>query len=166
VVRSGAAGEPLAGAAVTLTDLRGEVVGAAVTGGDGAFVCHGMASGTYTLVAVAEHMRPAATTLTVSDSGLLRHNIELEPMAMLAGSARAEGRAVPDAQITVLDGTGAVVASARTDDDGRYVVNDLSEGDYTVLARGYPPVTSRVTVAGGEITHDVCLGYAETAEES
>ncbi|MEU0871797.1 MFS transporter [Nocardia brasiliensis] len=160
VVRSAGRGTPLPGATITLTDLGGEVVGAAVTVADGSYVCQGIVSGTYTLVAVAEHMRPSATTLTVPDTGLLRHDIELAPMAVLAGAAWAEdGRVVPDAQISVLDATGELTATARTDENGRYVVTDLPEGRYTIVARGYPPVTSQVTVAGGEINHDVKLGY-------
>jgi hypothetical protein len=38
-------------------------------------------------------------------------------------------------------------------------VPDLPEGEYTVVARGYPPVASQVSVTRGEITHDVTLGY-------
>ncbi|WP_327119737.1 MFS transporter [Nocardia sp. NBC_01730] len=160
VVRTAGHGEPLPGATITLTDMRGEVVGAAVTGSDGAYVCHDVVSGTYTLVAVAAHMRPSATTLTVPDTGLLRHDIELAAMGVLAGSAWAEGgRAVADIQITVLDAAGELTATARTDENGRYVVTDLSEGQYTIVARGYPPVTSQVTVSGGEVGHDVRLGY-------
>ncbi|MGY2061406.1 MSCRAMM family protein, partial [Nocardia gipuzkoensis] len=162
VVRSAGTGEPIGGATVTLTDPRGEVVGAAVTREDGGYVCQGVVSGTYTLVAVADHMRPSATTLTVPDSGLLRHDVELTPMTVLTGSAWAEGRMVPDAQVAVLDRHGDVIATARTDESGHYMVTDLPEGEYTVVARGYPPATSRVTVAGGEITHDVRLGYEET----
>ncbi|WP_433621872.1 MFS transporter [Nocardia sp. CA-120079] len=164
VVRSAGRGTPLPGATVTLTDIHGEVVGAAITAGDGAYVCHGVVSGTYTLVAVAEHMRPSATTLTIPDSGLLHHDIDMASMAVLAGSAWADGdRAVPDIQITVLDASGDLTATARTDANGRYLVTDLPEGHYTVIARGYPPVTTRVTVSGGEVTHDVRLGY-EPAE--
>ncbi|MEU7144820.1 MFS transporter [Nocardia sp. NPDC046473] len=160
VVRSAARGTPLFGATVTLTDLRGEVVGAATTTADGRYTCHGIVSGTYTLVAVAEHMRPSATTLTVPESGLLRHDIELGPMAVLVGSAVAEdGRPVPDAQISVLNTTGDLTATARTDDTGRYLVTDLPQGQYTVVARGYPPSTSRITVTGGEVNHDVKLSY-------
>ncbi|WP_228001801.1 MFS transporter [Nocardia australiensis] len=160
VVRSAGRQEPLPGATVTLTDMRGEVVGAAITAGDGAYLCQGVVSGTYTLVAVAEHMRPSAVTLTVPDSGLLRHDIDLAPMAVLAGSAWADGdRAVADVQITVLDAAGDLTATTRTDASGHFVVTDLPEGQYTVVARGYPPVSSRVTVSGGEISHDVQLGY-------
>jgi uncharacterized protein YfaS (alpha-2-macroglobulin family) len=160
VVRSAGRGTPLTGATVTLTDMQGEVVGAAITGGDGAYVCHGVVSGTYTLVAVAEHMRPNATTLTVPDSGLLRHDIDMASMAVLAGLAWAGGdRPVADIEITVLDAAGDRTATARTDQNGRYLVTDLAEGRYTVVARGYPPVSSDVTVSGGEVTHDVRLGY-------
>ncbi|RJO79275.1 MFS transporter [Nocardia panacis] len=157
-VRSAASGNPLQGATVTLTDPHGEVVGAAVTTEAGVYSCHGVVSGAYTMVAVADHMRPAAATLTVSDSGL-HHDITLDPMAVLAGTAWAEGRSVPDVQIMLLDGGGDLTATAHTDDAGRYLVPDLPEGEYTVVARGYPPVTSRVTVTGGRATHDIRLGY-------
>ncbi|WP_043724111.1 MFS transporter [Nocardia asiatica] len=160
VVRSTADGEPLPGATVTLTDLDGEVVTTATATADGAYLCHGVVPGTYTLVAVAEHMRPSATALTVPDSRLLHHDIDLTPMAVLAGSAWSDGgRAVSDVQISVLDAAGVLTATTRTDEHGRYVVADLAEGDYTVVARGYPPVTSEVTVSGGEVAHDVRLSY-------
>ncbi|WP_245672278.1 MSCRAMM family protein [Nocardia anaemiae] len=164
VVRTAGHGVPLSGAIVTLTDLRGEVVGSAVTGGDGTYVCHGVVSGVYTLVAVAEHMRPSATTLTVPDSGVLRHDIELAAMAVLSGAAWADGRAVPDVLVSVLDAAGEVAATARTDENGCYVVTDLLEGQYTVVARGYPPVTGQVTVSGGEVAYDVRLGYDESGD--
>ncbi|WP_458690686.1 MFS transporter [Nocardia tengchongensis] len=160
VVRSAGRGAPLGDATVTLTDAFGDVVGSAVTTSDGDFTCRGVLAGTYTLVAVAEHMRPSAITLTVPDSGMLRHDIELAPRSVLAGSACNErGDGIPDAQITVLDEAGDLIAVSRTDDTGRYVVPDLAEGRYTVMARGYPAAFSRVTVADGEVAHDVLLGY-------
>ncbi|MEU7632724.1 carboxypeptidase-like regulatory domain-containing protein [Nocardia sp. NPDC049220] len=160
VVRTAGAGVPLSGATVTVTDGRGEVVGTAVTGDDGTYVCHGVVSGVYTLVAVAERMRPSATTLTVPDSGVSRHDVELAAMAALAGSARVDGgRAVPDVLVSVFDAAGEIIAITRTDANGCYVVTDLPEGQYTVIARGYPPVTGQVTVSGGEVAYDVQLGY-------
>ncbi|MFI5500944.1 collagen binding domain-containing protein [Nocardia asteroides] len=160
VVRTAAHGSPLPGATVTVTDPRGEVIGAAVTGGDGAYACHGVVSGVYTLVAAAEHMRPSAITLTVPDSGVLRQDIELSAMAVLTGSALADdGSAVAGALVSVLDATGKVTASVRTDENGRYVVADLLEGEYTVITRGYPPVTDQVSVSGAEVAHDVRLRY-------
>ncbi|MEV0433293.1 carboxypeptidase-like regulatory domain-containing protein [Nocardia sp. NPDC050413] len=158
-------GSPLPGATVTVTDLRGEVIGAAVTGGDGTYACHGVVSGVYTLVAAAEHMRPSAITLSVPASGVLRQDIELSATAVLTGSAHADdGNPVPNALVSVLDAAGAVTATARTDENGRYVVADLHEGKYTVIARGYPPVRDQVTVSGPEVVHDVRLAYEHAAE--
>ncbi|MFF0496809.1 MFS transporter [Nocardia aobensis] len=156
-------GKPVAGATVTLTDPRGEVIGAAVTGGDGGFRCGGVASGTHTLVVVADRMHPTAVTLTIPESGLLHHDVDLEPMATLAGAVEAHGKAVANAEVTVLDASGDRISTARTDGSGRYVVSDLPAGHYTVVARGYPSVSSTVTVGAGRITHDVELGYDESA---
>lgn len=165
VVRT-AAREPVAGATITVTDLRGEVVGAAVTAADGAYACNGVQAGTYTFVTIAARMRPAATTLTVPDSGRLRFDVELAPMAVLLGTVRADGRAVQDARVTVLDWSGAVVDTVHTDEDGRYAVADLPEGEYTVVARGYPLVTGQVTITGSQVDHDVRLGFDEFVEVS
>lgn len=50
-----------------------------------------------------------------------------------------------------------------TGPDGAYSFENLPEGEYTVIASGYPPVASRLTVAAGQRhTHDVQLGYPET----
>lgn len=162
MVRAAKTAQPVPGATITLTDMRGEVVGAAVSEHDGTYSCQGVVAGVYTLVAVAEHMRPFATTLAVPDSGLLHSDVELAPMAVLTGTVLANGRIVPDAQVIVSGPDGAVLGSAHADEDGRYVVSDLSEGDYTVVARGYPPVTSRISVAGADVRHDLHLGYERT----
>ncbi|HJQ44899.1 MAG TPA: DHA2 family efflux MFS transporter permease subunit [Amycolatopsis sp.] len=166
VVRLAGAGTPLAGVTMTLTDSRGEVTGASITTGEGAYAFQGVGSGTYTLVASAERMRPAAVLLTVPESGLLRQDVELTSAVVLAGTARTNGeRAVPDARITVLDAEGNVAAVARTDSEGRYVISDLPEGDYTVVASGYPPATSQVNLlGGGESRHDVRLGYEQVLD--
>ncbi|MFC9432172.1 collagen binding domain-containing protein [Nocardia sp. NPDC057030] len=158
VVRTGAR-EPVAGASVTVTDLRGEVVGAAVTAPDGAYACKGVLAGTYTLVAVAPRMRPTATTLTVPDGGRFRFDVELAPMALLWGTVRADGRPVHNARITVVDWSGTPVGTTHTDEHGRYTVADLPEGEYTVVARGYPLVTGQVTIAGNQVDHDIRLSF-------
>ncbi|WP_084531580.1 MFS transporter [Nocardia miyunensis] len=158
----GPGGLPVAGATVTLTNAHGEVVGAAVTGADGAFTC-AVTPGAHTVVVVADHMRPAASTVVVPESGVLRHDVDLAPTATLAGAVQAGDRVVPDAQVTVLDEAGQLVAAARTDESGRYLVPDLPAGRYAVVTRGYPSVASSVRVAGERIHHDLELGYDEAA---
>ncbi|WP_254207329.1 MSCRAMM family protein [Nocardia alni] len=156
-------GEPLAGVTITLTDPRGEVVTAAVTGSDGAYTGQGTVAGTYTLVAVAEGRRPHATTLTIPESGTLRYDIELATETVLSGRAWSDADVVVDAQVSVLDSAGRVVDSVFTDSEGHYRILDLPAGDYTVVARGYPQVSSEVSIRGVDNTHDVNLGYTPGA---
>jgi EmrB/QacA subfamily drug resistance transporter len=167
VVRDAGRGTPLANATVTLTDDRGDVTGAHITQDDGVYRFHGVGAGNYTLVASGPHYRPVAVTLTVPDSGQLRHDVELSSAVLLAGTARNErGDIVPDARITVLDAEGNVAAVTRTDEAGRYLVSDLPEGNYTVVASGYPPATSQVDIAGGaDAVHDVRLGYEQALND-
>ncbi|HEY2061801.1 MAG TPA: MFS transporter [Amycolatopsis sp.] len=166
VVRSVGMGNPLVNATVTLTDSRGEVNGAFITADDGVYTFNGVGAGQYTLVASGAHYRPVAVTLTVPDSGVLRHDVELAGAVLLQGTARTEGeRIVPDARITVLDENGNVAAVARTDGEGRYVVSDLPTGSYTVVASGYPPATSTVSLSDGEAEHDVRLSYDQAFDE-
>ncbi|WP_372667334.1 MFS transporter [Amycolatopsis kentuckyensis] len=165
-VRAAATGSPLANVTVTLTDSRGEVNGAFITTTDGTYAFVGVGAGAYTLVASGAGHRPVAVTLTVPDSGVLRHDLELASSVQLSGVARTEGdRVVPDARITVLDAEGNVAAVARTDAEGRYLVSDLPAGAYTVVASGYPPATSQVELTGGEAGHDVRLSYDQALDE-
>ncbi|GHG40573.1 MULTISPECIES: MFS transporter [Amycolatopsis] len=165
-VRAASTGQPLPNVTVTLTDGRGEVNGAFITTADGTYAFVGVGAGAYTLVASGAGYRPFAVTLTVPDSGVLRHDVELASSVLLTGTARTEGdRVVPDARITVLDAEGNVAAVARTDGEGRYVVSDLPAGAYTVVASGYPPATSQVELTGGEAGHDVRLSYDQALDE-
>lgn len=157
-------GHPLAGVTITLTDPRGEVVAAGVTGSDGAYTCQGTLAGLYTLVAVAEGRQPHAVTLTVPDSGILRYDIELASTAVLSGRAWSDTDVVPDAQVSVLDSAGRLVDSVFTDTEGNYRITDLPAGDYTVVARGYPQVSSKVWVDGANLTHNVNLSYEATTD--
>ncbi len=162
-VRRAGTGAPVPEATVTLTDARGEVVGAAITDAEGAYLCRGIAPGVHTLVVVGAGMSPRAATLTVPASGVLYDETELTPLAALAGAVQTQGRAVPNAQVTVVDSSGEPVGTARTDATGRYHVPALPAGDYTVVARGYPSVATTVTVTGATVTHDMELSYDEAA---
>src|SRR5699024_7751997 len=149
---------------VTLTDDRGEVIDAYTTGPDGVYRFVGVGSGRYTLVASGLRMQPQADPVTVPESGVLQHDMAITGTVTLEGIARNEhDRVVPDARITVLDVDGNVAAVGHTDETGHYSIKDLPLGDYAVIASGYPPVTSRVSLQGGQTAHDVRLGHQETS---
>lgn len=156
-------GTPVTGASVTLTDVRGEVVSATRTAPDGSYVISDLVAGEYTLAASAAAFRPAALPLSVQAARETRQDIELAGGAVLRGTVRARGgRPVEDARVTLLDAAGNVVDTLTTAEDGTFRFVDLSSGEYTVIAAGYPPVATVLQVAGGGRTErDLQLGHED-----
>ncbi|MFE5299397.1 MFS transporter [Streptomyces sp. NPDC056632] len=156
-------GTPVRDAAVTLTDVRGEVVASTRSGRDGGYVIGELVAGEYTLAASAPAFRPAALPVSVQASRETRQDIELAGGAVLRGTVRAGGgRPVEDARVTLLDAAGNVVDTLTTGPDGTFRFVDLSSGEYTVIAAGYPPVATVLQVAGGGRTErDLQLGHED-----
>ncbi|MGW0560661.1 MFS transporter [Streptomyces sp. NPDC003016] len=156
-------GTPVPGAAVTLTDVRGEVVASTRSGREGGYVITELVAGEYTLAGSAPAFRPAALPVSVQASRETRQDVELAGGAMLRGTVRATGgRPVEDARVTLLDAGGNVVDTLTTGPDGTFRFVDLSSGEYTVIAAGYPPVATVLQVAGGGRTErDLQLGHAD-----
>ncbi|MGW7463383.1 MFS transporter [Streptomyces xantholiticus] len=156
-------GSPVRDAAVTLTDVRGEVVATTRSGREGGYVMTELVAGEYTLAASAPAFRPAAHPVSVQPSRETRQDIELAGGAVLRGTVRAgDGRPVDDARVTLLDAAGNVVDTLTTGTDGTFRFVDLSSGEYTVIASGYPPVATVLQVAGGGRTErDLQLGHAD-----
>ncbi|MFE5658755.1 MFS transporter [Streptomyces sp. NPDC056517] len=156
-------GTPVRDAAVTLTDVRGEVVASTRSGREGGYVISELVAGEYTLAASAPAFRPAALPVSVQASRETRQDIELAGGAVLRGTVRAGGgRPVEDARITLLDAAGNVVDTLTTGPDGTFRFVDLSSGEYTVIAAGYPPVATVLQMAGGGRTErDLQLGHQD-----
>ncbi|ARF65253.1 MFS transporter [Streptomyces violaceoruber] len=156
-------GAPVHDAAVTLTDVRGDVVASTRTGREGGYVIGELIAGEYTLAASAPAFRPAALPVSVQAARETRQDIELAGGAVLRGVVRATGgRPVEDARVTLLDAAGNVVDTLTTGADGSFRFVDLSSGEYTVIAAGYPPVATVLQVAGGGRTErDLQLGHED-----
>ncbi|WP_308377059.1 MFS transporter [Streptomyces sp. ISL-99] len=156
-------GTPVRDAAVTLTDVRGEVVASTRSGREGGYVITELVAGEYTLAGSAPAFRPAALPVSVQASRETRQDIELAGGAVLRGTVRATGgRPVEDARVTLLDAGGNVVDTLTTGPDGLFRFIDLSSGEYTVIAAGYPPVATVLQVAGGGRTErDLQLGHED-----
>jgi len=156
-------GTPVRDATVTLTNVHGEVVAATRSGREGGYVITELVAGEYTLAASAPAFRPAALPVTVQAARETRQDIELAGGAVLRGTVRAGGgRSVEDARVTLLDAAGNVVDTMTTGADGTFRFVDLSSGEYTVIAAGYPPVATVLQVAGGGRTErDLQLGHED-----
>lgn len=156
-------GSPVRDAAVTLTDVGGEVVATTRSGREGGYVLAELVAGEYTLAASAPAFRPAAVPVSVQAARETRQDIELAGGAVLRGTVRATGgRCVEDARVTLLDAAGNVVDTLTTGPDGTFRFVDLSAGEYTVIAAGYPPVATVLRVPGGGRTErDLQLGHED-----
>jgi EmrB/QacA subfamily drug resistance transporter len=163
-IRAAGTGGPLAGVTVTLANTRGEVVAARSTDAHGRYLITDLAPGRYALALSAPAYQPAALPVTVADGDATTQDAELHSGARVRGTARTTaGDAIADARVMLLDSDGNVAGLARTGADGGYSFENLPEGDYTVVASGYPPAASRLRVSSGEAqAHDVQLGHPET----
>ncbi|AJE80829.1 transmembrane efflux protein [Streptomyces albus] len=150
-------------ATVTLTNAHGEVVASTRTAAEGGYALGELVAGEYTLAASAPAFRPAALPVTVQAARETRQDIELAGGAVLRGTVRGTGgRPVEDARVTLLDAAGNVVDTLTTGADGVFRFTDLSSGEYTVIAAGYPPVATVLRMAGGGRTErDVQLGHED-----
>ncbi|TJZ50325.1 MFS transporter [Streptomyces piniterrae] len=168
-VRSAVTGQPVEGAMVVVTDVRGEVLATGKTGAEGFFAFDDLATGSFTVAVNAADYRPTALPVEVGGQGTTRIEIELLSGARVQGVVRAGGRSgarlpLPDARVTLVDAAGNVVATSTTGEDGAYAFTDLDAGDYTVIASGYPPVASGLSVdARGVDGYDVELAHPSDA---
>jgi EmrB/QacA subfamily drug resistance transporter len=159
-------GSPVSGAVVTLVDALGRQAGRAGSGPDGAYQMRPAGPGNYTLVAMAEALQPQAVGVRV-DGRPVRTDLMLTGVAArLEGVAHtATGAVVSDTRVVLVDGNGRTVSATTTGPDGRYSVENLPLGSYTVIASGYPPAASRIHVTAGQpVSHDVQLGQPETPD--
>ncbi|TKA08736.1 MFS transporter [Actinacidiphila oryziradicis] len=157
-----AAGTPLPGALVVVTDERGEVVGSTTSDADGGYLLAELVPGGYTLTVNATGHRPFSGPVLVAGAAPTRYDAELRSAAAIHGTVRNRaGQPVEDALVSLLDSAGSVVGTRTTGTDGAYAFTDLAGEEYTMIATGYPPVSARVTVAGSNLEgFDLSLGHS------
>jgi EmrB/QacA subfamily drug resistance transporter len=158
-------GEAVAGATVVLADASGEVIATHGTDPRGTYEFGELLGGSYTLAVNAPLYQPVALLVEVPETGRVRQDLELVGGAHLRGTARGgpDGRPVPDARVSLVDDqTGQLIATTTTDPAGRYAFAEVPEGKYTVVATGYPPAESRVSLnVGQRYDHDVVLSHPD-----
>ncbi|WP_245997622.1 MSCRAMM family protein [Nocardia pseudobrasiliensis] len=155
-------GGPVADATVVVTDARGEVVAAAVTGVDGEYVLPGLFSGLFTIAASARGYLPAAVPAEFGGAAEPRCDLVLTASARIVGTVRHDrtDRPIPDARVTLLTDAGSAITATATAEDGSYVLDDVPPGAYLLQVSGYPPVSARITVNGaGNPILDLQLGH-------
>jgi EmrB/QacA subfamily drug resistance transporter len=160
VVRAAGSALPVKDAMVIVTDVRGDLLATAATGEQGDFALTDLVPGTVTVAVNASGFRPRALPVEVGATGVTRIEVDLDAGARLQGVVRAPHGALADARVTLVDQAGNVVGTATTGSDGAYAFTDLDSGEYTVIATGYPPVATALTVSGtGTDGHDITLAH-------
>ncbi|MFJ9666596.1 MFS transporter [Streptomyces sp. NPDC101219] len=160
VVRAAGDGGPVTGATVIVTDVRGDVLATGTTGADGTFSLTDLVPGTVTVAVNATGYRPRALPVEAGGAGTTGLDVVLTPGARLRGVVRAPHGPLADARVTLVDAAGNVLGTTTTGADGAYAFSDLDGGDYTVIAEGFPPVATALTVDGtGVDGHDIELAH-------
>ena len=159
------ADRPLPGAHVTLTDQTGRQVARTVSDEDGRYQLPVEHGGTFLLIVAATSLAPSANLVAVADRPVLRD-------VTLAGRSAITGRVlVADPQnggsvglasalVTLTDGTGEVVSTARSGADGGYSFERLVAGDFVLTAqsREHRPIARGVEVPeSGALVCDLTL---------
>lgn len=142
---------PLAGAKLTLTDALDVVLASTYSADDGEFVFYDLADGTYHLMASAEgYVTTSAMTVTISAGSLVNVAVTMQ-VDTRTYNGTVSG-IVRNAQGTVVAGcfvglyqkitdaqTGAVteklVATTKTNIEGKYLFGGVSGGQYMVKAK-------------------------------
>ncbi|MDX2696580.1 MFS transporter [Streptomyces ipomoeae] len=147
-------------AALTLIDATGRQTGRGGSREDGRYALSTPGPGAYVLIAAAGGHQPQAVTVTVGECPV-EVDIVLGGAGRLVGTVRTpDGRAVPDATVTLTDVHGEVVVTTRSGEEGGYLITELVAGEYTLAAgaHSYRPAALPVTVqAGRETRQDVEL---------
>ncbi|WP_107123142.1 MFS transporter [Streptomyces caeruleatus] len=160
VVRAAGSALAVKDAMVIVTDVRGDLLATAATGEQGEFSFAELVPGAVTVAVNAAGYRPRALPVEIGGTGVTRIEVDLEAGAQVQGVVRAPHGPLADARVTLVDAAGNVVGTATTGPDGAYAFTDLDGGEYTVIATGYPPVATALTVTGrGADDHDITLAH-------
>ncbi|WP_409186841.1 MFS transporter [Amycolatopsis sp. VS8301801F10] len=163
-----AAGRPVPGVVLTLTDMTGRQVDVGRTGRTGAYELSANTMGEHVLLATAGSTRPAVSTVRLNGNARW-HDLLLDSQGTISGRVRVAGRhaAVAGAVLTLTDRLGVVTATYLAGGDGTYRFTGIEPGAYTltVSAHGYTPHAEPMTVGDGAAAqHDVELSEAAERE--
>lgn len=156
-VTSADTGGPITGAVVSLIDARGDVAGTTTTSTEGSFTFVELLPGHHTLTVAATSAPSVTHNLEVPVHGHVIQDVRMAARVRLAGTVRTTNThaPVPEALTTLVTSEGHIVASAVTDNRGRFAFDDVNAGRYTIVASGYPPVAVKVQLRGRGPTRTV-----------
>ncbi|MBW7474867.1 carboxypeptidase regulatory-like domain-containing protein [Paenibacillus oenotherae] len=140
IVRDGS-GNPIAGALVAIqnnVDGGPVILTRVISTVDGTYIVNNLQPGNYIAAVSADGYQNQFAAVQVSSDGIARHDFSLAPSPGIiqgtvteAGGTHVFGAAV---EIRVTNANGITVFSLFTDPNGRFEVDNLAPGTYTILA--------------------------------
>ncbi|WFG43775.1 MFS transporter [Pseudonocardia alni] len=156
----GGAGAPVPGAVVTVTRLSGDQVGRTTTDDDGHYRITVDQPGRFLVVAASAALPPHAATVSVGTDPV-RHDVRLSVSSGIRGTVLdAAGTPLPGVTVSLIDHGGDVAAAGRSGEGGRWALDGVPAGRYTLTAagEGVDPVAVGVEVPGsGTAVQDLRL---------
>ncbi|HJP80417.1 MAG TPA: MFS transporter [Pseudonocardiaceae bacterium] len=149
-VRSARRGPGVPDATVVVTDASGAVVGQTTSTPHGEYRINGVPDGALTVTADARGHQPAAAQVTVN-GGPVTVDLVLAAVGGVLGAVRSiNGRPLAGATLTAVDADGRVAATVVADESGRYRLDGLPDGQYTVVANLYQPLAQPIKIGPGQ----------------
>lgn len=152
------AGNPIGNATVRLLNGNETVIGTGITGGDGTYTISGLPPGTFNIIVSAGGFSSSTAAITLTP-GEFQSGIDFSLAAnpgSLTGIVTDEATAagLAGASIIIRNSSGVIIASAFTNTDGRYTIQNLAPGTYSAVftAEGYGSA-----VIGAQIISDTAV---------
>lgn len=147
-------GRAVADGVVTVADSQGDIVGVTRSGADGEFTIRKLVAGSYTLVAGADPFHPVAQAIDIQNGTILDIDVELAATSSITGVVvDTNDEPFPGARVELLDAHHQILATETTHDDGVFTFEDLSHGDYALVANGYGPAVAPLDIDAQQTRH-------------
>lgn len=155
---------PIADATVKLFDSQGVPYQHTITDAAGTYTLSNIPAGTYTVASVKDgYLLSTGTGVVLSSGDSTQINLVCTPdvslsLGAIAGTLQTlvnlVQTPVSGAKITLLNGSGEVVATTYSVDDGEFAFYDLADGVYTLVASAagyFTTAPTTVTILNGSI---------------
>lgn len=157
---------PIADATVKLFDSQGVPYQHTITDAAGTYTLSNIPAGTYTVASVKDgYLLSTGTGVVLSSGDSTQINLVCTPdvslsLGAIAGTLQTlvnlVQTPVSGAKITLLNGSGEVVATTYSVDDGEFAFYDLADGVYTLVASAagyFTTAPTTVTILNGSIAN-------------
>ncbi|MCA0987197.1 carboxypeptidase regulatory-like domain-containing protein [Guptibacillus algicola] len=150
-------GEVVVGATVELRSVSpfGPIVSTVLTDSDGNYDFGTISNGTYTIVVTATNYGSESGSVLIEAGVPTIQQFVLTPdPSSVEGVVTTDGVAAPNTVVKLLDITDTSIFEVQTDADGRYLIQNINPGIYTLLVNNpdYQSEKQGFTIGAGEST--------------